>query len=113
MNADQIVLLQPPEGFDPGQPPAGLCWQQADTGYEAAAAILAGQAAALVLHLPELTPEELPLLDIARRNRIAMLGAGGFPQNLTTDDLDGCQLVSAGQLASALQRLAPSGGQGS
>jgi hypothetical protein len=107
MNADQIVLLQPPQGFDPGQAPAGLAWQSAATGYEAAAMILAGQAAALVLHLPDITRDELPLLDIARRNRVAMLGAGGFPQNLTTDDLDGCQLVSAGQLSAALQRLAP------
>jgi hypothetical protein len=56
-----------------------------------------------VLDLRVLGRRELPLLDIARRERVEILALGRVPLGLAEEDLEGVELVSAEELVRRLR----------
>ena len=80
--------------------------RQCASAYEAAAELLAEPAAALVIDLRCLATGNLRLVQTARKQGVAILAFGKLSAAMSTDGLDGVQLVSQEGLAQALARLA-------
>jgi len=76
------------------------------SGYEAAAEILAGPVAALVVDFRALGPAHVRLLGLARRRSVELLGMGKPPEGLSIAQLSGMRLVSADDLPAAIRRAA-------
>ncbi len=97
--AYRVVILAERELFasDAETIQAGVVFNYASSGYEAAAELLAEPADALVLDLTRLNKKHLKLLDIARQGGAELLGMGngGFPEGFCADDLNGMRLGSA------------------
>jgi hypothetical protein len=99
------------EGLDPTSTCAAVT-----SAYEAAAELLASPAAALVVDLRLLRPVHAGLIRIARKAGAELWGVGPLPAWASSDQLNGMRLLSRGQLAEALRKLAggaapPAGGQ--
>jgi hypothetical protein len=86
--------------------PEGVRCVRVGTGYEAAAELLADPPAALVVELGALTARHLPLLEVARRVGVEVLGVGSLPAGRSTAELSGVRLIAPQSLAGALERLA-------
>ena len=80
--------------------------RQCTSAYEAAAELLAEPAAALVIDLRCLATGNLRLVQTARKQGVAVLAFGKLSAAMSTEGLDGVQLVSQEGLAQALARLA-------
>jgi len=80
--------------------------RQCTSAYEAAAELLAEPAAALVIDLRCLATGNLRLVQAARKQGVAILAFGKLSAAMSTEGLDGVQLVSQEGLAQALARLA-------
>ena len=86
------------EGLEPARG-----WVPAASAYEAAAELLAGPAAVLVVDLRLLRPGHARLIEIARQAGAELLGVGPLPAWASSDQLGGMRLVGQGQLADALR----------
>ena len=73
--------------------------------YEAAAELLAGPAAVLVVDLRFLTRHHR-LLDIARMTATEVLGTGPLPAGTSSDELSGLRLVGRNDLVREIAKLA-------
>jgi hypothetical protein len=78
---------------------------QVTSPYEAAAEILAAPVAVLVIDLPAMAPAHLPLLDLARKRGVEMLGTGSLPGGIALESLSRVRLMAFGDLPSELERL--------
>jgi len=103
----RVVLFVSP-GLADGPVAGGRGGQfvRVSTAYEAAAELLAGPADALVVDLRLLKSAHMPLLDIARRRAVELLGTGALPWGASSDQLAGMKLVARGQLAEAVLAVA-------
>jgi hypothetical protein len=79
---------------------------QVQTGFEAAAELLAEPALALVVDFQALSEDHVKLLDIARELKVELFGVGAFPAGLSTEHLCGMRLVSRSALPNLLQESA-------
>lgn len=79
-----------------------------ESGYEAAAELLAAPAAALVVDLRLLAGKHLRLLEIARSLDVEVLAVGSLPIGMTAEDLSGVRLIARRDLPGLLQALARS-----
>jgi hypothetical protein len=79
-----------------------------ESGYEAAAEILAEPALALVIDLSCLTPPHRKLLRVAREAGVEVFGVGSLPAGMSAEDLSGVRLISTGDLPDLLARTAES-----
>jgi len=79
------------------------------TGYEAAAEILAAPAAAVVIDFRALGPAHRPLLEIARRMHLEVLGTGSLPTGPGLDGFRHVRLVAPEELPRALRGLVGDG----
>ncbi|MCJ7543217.1 MAG: hypothetical protein MUP47_01420 [Phycisphaerae bacterium] len=95
----------PGQGLLEGLEPAPGCIPTA-SAYEAAAELLAGPAAALVVDLRVLRPSHVRLIEIARKAGAELLGVGPLPAWASSDQLRGMRLVSQGQLVESLRAAA-------
>jgi hypothetical protein len=75
------------------------------SAYEAAAELVAGGAAALVVDLRLMSPRHLRLLQIARQRGVELLAVGGIPASLTAEDLSGVRFVARADLRATLERI--------
>ena len=86
----------------------------ATSAYEAAAELLAGPAAVLVVDLRLLRPGHVRLIALARRAGAELWGVGPLPAWASSDQLAGMRLLDQGQLAGVLAAIAaeaPASGQ--
>lgn len=101
----RVVLLSPGDSPTPTAPPPddSLEFVAVSSGYEAAAELLASQAAALVVDLSMLTGPHLKLLEIARARNVDLYGLGSFPPGLSAEDLRGMRMVARSELSAAVE----------
>lgn len=95
----------PGQGLLEGLEPALGCVPTA-SAYEAAAELLAGPVAALVVDLRVLRPGHVRLIEMARKAGAELFGVGPLPAWASSDQLGGMRLVGRGQLADALRATA-------
>ncbi len=104
----RVVALFPGDPYDYDHP-----WPELAGGfdcvfvaspYEAAAEILCGGVAALVVDLNLMARRHGDLLDIARQANVSVLGSGAIPAGLSSEDLKGIRLVDREGLLAELQR---------
>ncbi|MFP3937986.1 MAG: hypothetical protein ACLFVW_06555 [Phycisphaerae bacterium] len=84
---------------------AGTRCEQLASPYEAAAALLAAPAAAVVVDMSLLNRKHLRMLELARKLGVTVLGTGAIPSGLTSDNLRGVRLVSRDELVGELRAL--------
>ncbi len=77
------------------------------SGYEAAGELLAAPAAALVVDLGRITPDHAPLLDLARRLELPVIGFGTVSADLSSAQLSRLRLVTPAGVGPALRELLP------
>lgn len=106
--ARRVVALVPP-GILPPLPPSVRA-VVTHSGYEAAAELLAGGAAVLLIDLSRITPVHAPLLGLARRMGASVVAFGSVAAPITGEALSGVRVVPAGQAAQAVaEALADAG----
>jgi len=107
VSALRVVVLTPenhPLGPQVGHL-EGLAVVRAANPYEAAAELLAGPAAALVVDLRTICPRHAGLFEVARRMQIPVLAHGTVPSQMH-QALDGVRLVEPDRLPAELRQLA-------
>ncbi len=104
----RVVILAPVNEFhaesDRALRAAGLTCTRVPTAYEAAAEILRGPVAVLVIELRLLHRRHGRLLELARRHGVEILGVGGLLPNLDADALSGVRLVGRAVLCDEIRR---------
>jgi len=90
----------------------GVVLARTESGYEAAAELLAAPAAALVVDLRLLGGKHLRLLEIARSLGVEVLAVGSLPIGMSAEDLSQVRLIARRDLPRALEALvrSPQGG---
>jgi hypothetical protein len=73
--------------------------------YEAAAELLCESAVALVVDLRCLSPNDLPLIEMARQKGLEILAVGSLPLGISAADLSGARLASRDHLSLLLDEL--------
>ncbi|MCP4375957.1 MAG: hypothetical protein GY794_07260 [bacterium] len=76
--------------------------------YEAAAELLCESPVALVVDLRCLSPNDLPLIEMARQRSLEILAVGSVPLGISTTDLSGSRLASRNDLSLLLEELVKS-----
>jgi len=77
----------------------------AGSGRLAVAELLADPTSVLAIDLRVLCRRVLPMLEVARRESVTMLGTGPLPRGMTAEQLSGITLVASAQFSEALGRL--------
>lgn len=109
--AHRVVILSPKgRSLCPslGMMLPGVECEFVKSGYEAAAELLSAAAAparALVIDFQALNERHLPLLSIARRQQVEIMGVGAFPPGLSSEHLSGMRLLGVNDLARAIESL--------
>ena len=98
-----IALLSAPAAAP--EVPAGVELVRVNSGYEAAAEMLAAPASALVADLGRITPGHLPLLDLARALDLPVVAFGTIMATLSADHLRMVRLVSPPAVGPALREV--------
>ena len=107
----RVIALSPGDPYDHDHP-----WRELAgrfecvfvcSPYEAAAEILCGGVAAMVIDLNLMARRHGDLLEIARQADVRVLGSGAIPAGLSSGDLKGVYLVDRVDLLSELQRVMP------
>jgi len=104
-----VVFSREPRAVEPDAaslPPA-VELVRVTSGYEAAAEVLAGPVAAVVVDLRALTARHARLVGLARRHGAEVWAVGRLAAETDAEDLSGLRLVSRGDLPAMLSALAP------
>jgi hypothetical protein len=103
-SAPRRVLAVHRDPLPPGVAASGQSgWTRVDSCRLGAARIALHRPDWLVLDLRMLGRRELPLLEIARRERVEILALGPVPLGISDSDLEGVELVSAEELVRRLR----------
>ncbi len=108
LSSRRVVVLSRDKGFaelQGGAAPANEQIVRVANGYEAAAEILAEDAAALVIDLGALGGRHLRLLEVAREAGVEMLVVGAIPAGMSSDVLSGARLLGGSDLPAAIERI--------
>lgn len=104
----RVVVLSRDKGFAELQGGVASANEQivrVANGYEAAAEILAEDAAALVIDLGALGSRHLRLLEVAREMGVETLVVGVIPAGMSSDVLSGARLLGSSDLPAAIERI--------
>lgn len=102
--ARRVVALLP-AGADPPEVHPDVEVVSVNSGYEAAAELLTGPAAALAVDLGRITASHVPLLDLADRLSVPVVGFGTISAEISSERLSRLRLTGPDRLGEVLAKV--------